>query len=97
MTRGVESAAQAQSGQVDLATCSAAYWAVYMRGVEDGLLRGYELHRAEVEAAEDAMWAEAVRRVQLVARAPSFEVLSERRGDRATSAREHVQRMAVAS
>lgn len=75
-----ESAAEAMAGPC-LATCSGAYWSAYARGFGDGCLRGYELHRAETEADDDAMWAEAVRRVHAVAKSPSYSTLCERRGE----------------
>ena len=84
---------------VDLVTCSDTYWRAYLRGYTDGCGVGYELHRAEVEAADEAMWAEAVRRVHAVAKSPSHATLCERRGEpyRAERARAHERRLGLAS
>ena len=83
----------------NLATCSGAYWSAFARGFEHGCGVGYELALAEADAAEQAMWDEAVRRVHAVAKAPSHRVLCERRGepDRAERAREHERRLGLAS
>ncbi len=90
-----EAAEEVLHGEVDLATCSPAYWAVFMRGHVDGYMRGHRDAVAEQDAAEDALWAEATRRVHAVASSPSFAVLCDRRGDpeRAKRARAHEQWM----
>ena len=103
MTGRVESAQQIAAGDVELATCSDAYWRVYMRGHVDGHLagfaRGVEHHREQIEAADAKLWAEATRRVHTTAKQPSYATLCDRRGDpdRAARAREHEQRLAGVS
>lgn len=82
-----------------LATCSAPYWAAYVRRLVDGYGRGHRDAVAEIEAADEAMWAEAVRRVHAVAKSPSYATLCDRRGepDRAERARTHERRLGLAS
>jgi len=81
-----------------LATCSVPYWAAYVRGLVDGYGRGHRDAVAEIKAADEAMWAEAVRRGHAVVRSPSY-ALCERRGepDRAERAQAHERRMGLAS
>lgn len=81
----------------NLATCSGPYWAAYARGYAYGCLRGYETHRAEVEAAEAETWAVAVRNVQAAARRASYATLCDRRGEpyRAARAGLHERRLGL--
>lgn len=94
----VETVAEALA-EPSLATCSAPYWAAYVRGLVDGYGFGHRDAVAEIEAADEAMWAEAVRRVNGVAKSPSYQELCERRGepDRAERARTHERRLGLAS
>lgn len=82
-----------------LVTASEPYWRAYLRGYTDGCAVGYETHRAETVAADQAMWAEAVSRVHAVAKSPSYATLCERRGEpnRAERARAHQRRLGLAS
>jgi len=52
----VETVAEALAGPA-LVTCSQPYWSAYLRGYSDGCTVGYETHRAEIEAADDELWA----------------------------------------
>lgn len=82
-----------------LVTASEPYWRAYLRGYTDGCAVGYETHRAEIEAADDVLWAEAVRRVHAVAKSSSYATLCERRGEpeRVARARAHERRLGLAS
>ncbi len=94
----VESAAEALAGP-DLVTCSQPYWAAYLRGYTDACAVGYEQHRAEVEATDDAMWVACSRSVRARANSPTFAELCDRRGEpeRAERARAHCRRLGLAS
>ncbi len=83
---------------VDLVTCSDTYWRAYLRGYTDGCGVGYELHRAEVKAADDKLWAETSRKVRAQANSPSYAQLCDRRGEpeRAERARAHERRLGLA-
>lgn len=74
----------------NLATCSAAYWSAYARGYGDGCLRGYETHRAEIEAADQAMWAACSRKVRAQANSPRYAQLCDRRGEPHRAARARI-------
>ncbi|MGI8693510.1 MAG: hypothetical protein ACR2JK_11535 [Geodermatophilaceae bacterium] len=92
----VESAAEALAGP-DLVTCSQPYWAAFVRGYADGHLAGYELHRAEVEAADAAVWVACSRKVRATANSPRYSALCDRRGEpeRAERARAHERRLGL--
>ncbi|CAN5232931.1 hypothetical protein BH20ACT5_BH20ACT5_14100 [soil metagenome] len=94
--RRVETAAEGIAGP-DLTTCSATYWRAYMRGYEDGCLRGYLQHRAEVDADVDALWADASRKVRARAGSATYAQLCDRRGEpeRAERARAHERRLGL--
>jgi len=82
-----------------LVTASTPYWSAYLRGYTDGCAVGYDLHRAEVEAADDAMWADCSRKVRAQANSPTYAQLCDRRGEpeRAERARVHERRLGLAS
>lgn len=82
----------------DLATCSEPYWRAYLRGYSLGHVAGYEQHLAEVDAADNAMFSEAVRLAQATARQPRYSQLCDRRGEpeRAARARAHERWLGLA-
>jgi len=82
-----------------LVTCSDTFWRAYLRGYTDGCAAGYELHRAEIEAADQAMWAECSRQVRARANSASYAQLCDRRGEphRAARARMHARRLGLAT
>ncbi len=73
------------------------YWAAWIDGFAAGHFAGYELHRAEIDAADQAMFAETSRRVRQSANSPRFSTLCDRRGEphRAARARMHERRIGL--
>ena len=93
-----ETATEAIAGPC-LVTASEPYWRAYMRGYEDGCARGYEQHRAEIEAADDKLWAECSRKVRAQANSSTYAQLCDRRGEpeRAGAALAHARRLGLVS
>ncbi len=83
----------------NLATISERDWRAYLAGYTAGCAVGYETHRAEIEAADDKLWAECSRKVRAQANSPTCAQLCDRRGEpeRAERARAHQRRLGLVS
>ena len=79
---------------VNLATIPESYWRAWLAGYSDGVQYGYVRALADVEADDDAAWAELSQRVRKQANSPRFSQLSDTREDRdrAEIARAHERR-----
>ncbi len=75
------------------------WWTVWLAGFTAGHLAGYELHRTEADAVDEAMWAECSRQVRAQANSPTYAQLCDRRGEpeRAARARAHARRLGLVS
>jgi len=73
------------------------YGRAYDDGRSDGYASGYAAAVADIDAADDAMWAEESQRVRSQASSPRYSQLCDRRGDhdRAEVARVHERRMGL--
>ncbi len=66
---------------VDLAAIPESYWRAWLAGYSDGVQYGYVRAMADVEADDDAAWAQLSQRVRKQAASPRFSQLAARRGD----------------
>ncbi len=66
---------------VNLAHVSDAAMRTYCAGFGDGFLEGMAQAFAEIDAADDRMWAELARPVRKQAASPRFSQICDRRGD----------------
>lgn len=85
------------SAAPNLATLPERDWRTYLAGYAAGCAVGYETHRAEVEVADQAMWAACSRKVRAQANSPRYSQLCDRRGEprRAARARMHERRIGL--
>ncbi len=73
------------------------WFQAYSRVYSEGFQHGYERALAEVDAADDRMWADLARRVRKQAQSPRFSQLCDKRGEhaRAEVARSHERSMGL--
>lgn len=74
----------------NLVTMRPDYSRAFIAGYSEGFAHGYAAALADVEAADDRVWAAVSRQVRRQSASPRFTQLSDRRGDheRAERARE---------